>query len=211
LVPAIVASIANYPEAAGAADAVTLARWRETYQAGVPPLVAGTAFVTDKRPDNFLHVGLIKRMFPRARIVHSFRNPLDNILSLYFLHLDPGAAYALDLDDAVHWYRQYVRVMAHWDSLYPGDILHVDYDALVRSPKAEVGRLLTGCGLPWEDGVLDFANAEGPVKTASVWQVREPLHPRSSGRWRNYEKHLGRFEPLLAEKPDWARHDRTPV
>jgi len=149
--------------------------------------------LTDKRPDNFLHVGLIKTLFPRAKIVHTRRNPLDNLLSLYFLHLDPGMAYALDLDDAAHWLKEHDRLMAHWKALYPDDICDIDYDELVLAPKPVIEGLLAFLNLSWEDGVLQFHRGAAPVKTASVWQVRQPLHARSSGRWQNYRSVL---EPI---------------
>ena len=188
LVPALVARIDGYPEAVPAADARTLEDWRDFYRSGLPPHDA--TLLTDKRPDNFLHLGLIKTLFPDAKIVHTRRDPLDNLLSLYFLHLDPGMAYALDLADAAHWHGQHERLMAHWKSLYPNDIFDLDYDELVREPRPVIERLLAFLGLDWEDGLLDFHTGAAPVRTASVWQVRQPLHARSSGRWRNYREQL---------------------
>jgi len=186
LIPALVDGIPGYPEAAAHADPATLEEWRQFYRDGLPSAPAADRLVIDKRPDNFLHLGLIKTLFPAAKIVHTRRDPLDNLLSLYFLHLDPGMAYALDLADATHWHGQYRRLMAHWKSLYPDDIYDVDYDALVRSPEPVLKPLLGFLGLDWDDGLLDVQRSTGPVKTASVWQVRQPLHSRSSGRWRNY-------------------------
>ena len=194
LIPALVGQIEGYPGSVAEADPATLDRWRQSYVDGLPAAPGAERLVTDKRPDNFLHLGLIKALFPDAKIVHTRRNPLDNLLSLYFLHLDPGMSYALDLDDAAHWYGQYRRLMMHWKSLYPDDILDIDYDALVRQPKAVLEPLLTFLGLEWEDGLLEFHADTTTVKTASVWQVRQPLHARSSGRWRNYEKQL---EPIV--------------
>ena len=190
LIPALVERIESYPEGAAAADLATLSKWRELYLSGLPVAPTADLLVTDKRPDNFLHIALIKTLFPTAKIVHTRRNPLDNLLSLYFLHLDPSMAYALNVDDAAHWYGQYSRLMTHWKSLYPEDIFDVDYDALVRAPRDVLEPLLAFLGLEWEDGMLDFHRSRSTVKTASVWQVRQPLHARSSGRWRNYEKQL---------------------
>jgi tetratricopeptide (TPR) repeat protein len=192
LVPALASRLDPYPEAVAAADAATIDTWRKFYLDGLKPFARDGSFVTDKRPDNFLHVGLIKTLFPGAKIVHTRRHRLDNLLSLYFLHLDPGMAYALDLADANHWYGQYQRLMAHWKRLYPDDILDVDYDVLVRDPESPLRELLGFLELEWEGGLLDFHRRREPVKTASVWQVREPLHARSSGRWRNYETQLER-------------------
>ena len=189
LMPTLLRALTPYPEAAAQLDAQSLAHAREAYLEGLPEHPPGR-LITDKRPDNFLHVGLIKRMFPDAKIIHTVRNPLDNLLSLYFLQLDPRQAYAHDLDDAFHWYRQYRRLMVHWRSLYPNDILDVSYDALVADPRPEVERMLEFIGLGWEEACLEFHSQPSVVKTASVWQVREPLYRRSSGRWMHYERHL---------------------
>jgi hypothetical protein len=195
LIPSLVAQINNYPEAVRNASVDQVEAWREAYQRGLP--VHGTSMLTDKRPDNFLHVGLIKTLFPQAKIIHTRRDPLDNLLSLYFLHLDPGMAYALDLADAAHWLGEHDRLMVHWKTLYPNDIFDVDYDELVRDPKPVIEGLLEFLGLGWEDGLLDFHRGTTAVKTASVWQVRQPLHARSSGRWRNYASQLEAVAALL--------------
>lgn len=189
LVPGLARAISGYPQAMTTAGPEALERLRGLYLGGLKTARPGADVVTDKRPDNFLHIGLIKAMFPKARIVHTVREPLDVILSNWFLHLDRSMAHALDLEDLAHWHGQYARLMAHWKALYP-DILDLDYDAMVVEPRPAIERLLGYCGLDWEDGVLDFHKAAAPVRTASVWQVREPLYRRSSGRWRNYERHL---------------------
>ena len=165
----------------------------EQYLKSLSQLFPGAMHVTDKRPDNFLYIGLIKRLFPAAKIVHTTRDPLDNCLSIFFLHLDPGMRYAFDLMDIGHYYAQYRRLMAHWKSLYGADILDFDYDTFVREPEASTRRLTDFCGLDWEDACLSFHTAARAVKTASVWQVRQPVYRQSSGRWRNYERQL---EPL---------------
>ncbi|HSQ72021.1 MAG TPA: sulfotransferase, partial [Rubrivivax sp.] len=144
----------------------------------------GAATLTDKRPDNFLYIGLIKTLFPDARIVHTRRNPLDNCLSVYFLHLSHAMPYALDLQDTAHWYRQHERLMAHWQALYGADIHTVDYDAFVVDPEPALIELLDFCGLDWDPACLSFHESRQVVQTASLWQVRQPLYQRASGRWR---------------------------
>jgi tetratricopeptide (TPR) repeat protein len=184
-------SFSPFPEAVKTATAETFAIAAAQYRSGVRKLFPNADRVTDKRPDNFLYLGLIKRMFPSANIVHTVRDALDTCLSIYFLHLDHRMGYALDLGDIAHYFGEYRRLMAHWKSLYPRDIRDFDYDAFVREPKANAEGLLSFCGLEWTDACLEPHLAAGAVKTASVWQVREPLYRRSSGRWRNYERHLG--------------------
>lgn len=199
ILPALVRRIPGYPESIAGADEAAIARCRSFYLEGLAPFARAGPILTDKRPDNFLHVGLIKTLFPDAKIVHTRRNRLDNLLSLYFLHLGPDMPYALDLADAAHWHGEYERLMAHWKRLYPDDIFEVDYDALVSQPEPLVRDLVAFAGVEWEPGVLEFHRRKSAVRTASVWQVREPLHARSSGRWKNYAK---RLLPLLDEKAD---------
>jgi hypothetical protein len=157
-------------------------------------------FVTDKRPDNFLYIGLIKQLFPEAKIVHTIRDPLDNCLSIFFLHLDQRMSYALDLMDIGHHYRGYQRLMAHWKALYGADILDVSYDALVREPKPVTETLLAFLGLDWDERCLTVSPAGQAIKTASVWQVREPLYQRSSGRARHYARELDELRDYLEFK-----------
>ncbi len=157
-----------------------------------PPASAAGAIVTDKRPDNFLRIGLIKRLFPNAKIIHTTRHPVDNCLSIFFEHIDQSlVGYSSDLVDCGHYYGQYRRMMARWKALFRQDIFDVDYDCLVREPRDTIGSLLEFLGLPWEEGCLEFHTLKNFVKTASVWQVRQPFHTQSSGRRRHYEKHFG--------------------
>lgn len=158
----------------------------------------GAALITDKRPDNFLYIGLIKAIFPDAKIVNTVRSPLDNILSVYFLHFTENVAYGFDLDDIIHRYRVYQRLMDHWKSLYPDDIIDVDYDALVANPRSQIEQLLSLVGLDWEEACLSPESADRHVRTASLWQVRQPLHSRSSGRWRNYAPQLEEVRRALS-------------
>jgi tetratricopeptide (TPR) repeat protein len=160
-------------------------------------LFRGARYVTDKRPENYMNIGLIKTLFPSAKIVHTTRNALDNCLSIFFLHLDQRLSYALDLNDIAHHYGQYLRLMTHWQRMYGNDIFSVDYDALVQDPKPVMERLLGFLGLEWDERCLNVPAVGRSIKTASVWQVREPLHGRSSGRSRHYEKELSEIREYL--------------
>ncbi|MBB5746646.1 tetratricopeptide repeat-containing sulfotransferase family protein [Brevundimonas variabilis] len=197
LMPRLVQTIGDDPATVAEASPETVSGWRKTYLDALATARPGAALVTDKRPDNFLHIGLIKAMFPDARIIHTNRDPMDVGLSNLFLHLDGSMAYAGDLADTGHWIRAHDRLMAHWKSVYPDDILTVDYDVLVRAPRQAIEQVLAFCGLEWDDACLDFHKAGGAVRTASVWQVREPLYQRSSGRWRAYKQHLGPLRAAL--------------
>ncbi|MGI9288283.1 MAG: tetratricopeptide repeat-containing sulfotransferase family protein [Pseudomonadales bacterium] len=149
--------------------------------------------VTNKRPDNFVYLGLIKALFPNARFVNTLRNPLDNCLSVFFQQLESRQAYATDILDIGHFYLQYCRLMDHWQQMFTDSILNVSYDELVREPRVEVEKLLDFLGLDWHEGCLNFYEVDNRVRTTSVQQVRQPLYQKSCGRWKNYAQQL---EPL---------------
>ena len=188
--------LAPFPEGIKAASSSLLQRVGEEYLFRVKEMFPEADKVTDKRPDNFLQLGLIKALFPAARIIHTRRFILDNCLSLYFQQLGNNFSYATDLEDCVHYYQQQQRLMAHWTSLFGSDIYAVDYEELVVSPEPVLRALLEYLGLEWDAGVLEFKKSGTPVKTPSLWQVREDLHTRSSGRWHNYKALLGKLTEL---------------
>lgn len=189
--------IAPYPESVSALTETTLATLADGYRAHLArlfPLARFAAYVSDKRPDNLLLVGLIKSLFPRARIVLTVRHPMDIGLSMFSQHLSPARVpYATDLRAIGHHLGQMQRLANHWRARWPEDVLEIDYDRLVREPRVQIERLLGFLGLPWDERCVDFHLHLGVVRTASFRQVRQPFHPRSSGRWQTYARQL---EPL---------------
>jgi len=157
-----------------------------------------SAYITDKRPDNYLLIGMIKRMFPGAKIIHTTRHPLDVGVSVFTQHLNlQVTGYASDLADIGHHYGEYRRLMAHWRSLYADSIFDFRYDEFVSDPRSALGRLFAFLDIDWDDRCLDFHRVDNTVKTASYWQVRQPLYGNASGRWRNYQAHLGPLRAAL--------------
>jgi tetratricopeptide (TPR) repeat protein len=195
--------LAPFPESLRTLSAGRRTELAAQYRDVLARLGPAAIYVTDKRPDNFLYVGLIKSLLPDARIVHTMRNALDNCLSIYFLHLDQSMSYALDLLDIGHYYREYRRLMAHWKNMFPGDIFDFDYDALVREPRSTMHSLCDFLEVDRPPEVPPAAAAAPgrAVKTASVWQVREPLYRRSSGRAANYAVELSTLRDYLRGVP----------
>ena len=189
-------ALSPYPDVALAASPDTLRGVAREYIERVRDLHPDAGVVTDKRPDNFLHVGLIKALFPRARIINTVRAPRDNALSIYFQPLAGHLRYATDMASIRHYRGQHDRLMRHWRGLFGEDVITVDYDRLVREPEAQLRPVVRALGLDWDPAMLEFHREGGQVATASLWQVRQPLHTRSSGRWRNY--------PELTDEAGWS-------
>jgi tetratricopeptide (TPR) repeat protein len=189
--------VANAGEDPGAAFIGTLG---VDYLALLRRLSPSAARVTDKMPSNFLWIGLIRLAFPRARIIHCRRHPVDTCLSLYthFFAASPG--YASDRGALVFCYRQYARLMAHWRTVLPADrFLEVEYESLVSDAEAGARRLIAFCGLDWDDACLRPENNNRRIDTVSSWQARQPIYRSSVGRWRRYEPWLGELRELLLQ------------
>jgi tetratricopeptide (TPR) repeat protein len=154
----------------------------------------GALRVVDKMPANFLHLGLIATLFPRAKIIHCRRDPVDTCLSCYFQNFGQPQPFTLDLADLGFYYREYERLMEHWRRVLPLPIFEMPYEELTADPETYSRRMIDFCGLDWDERCLRFHETERPVRTASVLQVRKPIYRTAVGRWKRYEKHL---QPLL--------------
>lgn len=153
--------------------------------------------ITDKMPNNSLHIGLICALFPKATIIYTGRNPLDICLSCFFQNFTTFHDFSFDLRNTGQFYREHARLVTFWQELLPNRIHTIDYEKLVTNQESETHRLVEEiCGLPWEDNCLQFHQNKRAVKTASLWQVRQPMYQKSVSKWKKYADHLG---PLLEE------------
>jgi len=147
-------------------------------------------YFTDKMPHNFLYLGLIRMAFPKARIIHCRRNPIDVCLGIYRQILGGSHHYAYDQRTLVRYYHAYERLMAHWQRVMGGRILDVHYEDVVEQPEKEARRMLSFCELPWAQECLDLQANTNAVFTASSAQVRQGIHKRYLNRWKRYEPYI---------------------
>ena len=151
----------------------------------------------DKMPNNFRHIGLIKLMLPRAKIIDSRRNPLDCCFSGFKQLFAEGQEFSYSLADIGQYYRDYVRLMNHWDVVLPGFVLRVNNEDVIADLEREVFRLLEFCGLPFEQACLDFHKTQRNVRTPSSEQVRRPVNSTGVGQWRKYSSLLDPLKQSL--------------
>jgi tetratricopeptide (TPR) repeat protein len=150
----------------------------------------GAPFFIDKMPNNWLHVGLIHLMLPRARIIDARRHPMACCFSCFKQHFARGQQFTYSLEEIGEYYRDYVSLMTHFDAVLPGRVHRVCYERLVGHTETEVRRLLAYCGLPFEESCLRFHETERPVSTASSEQVRRPVYREALEQWRKFEPWL---------------------
>lgn len=153
---------------------------------------------TDKMPENFPLLGFMHLILPNSRVIDARRHPLDSLLGNYKQLYGGGMDYSYDLEDLVHYYLEYDRLMRHWEQVLPGKVLTVHYEETVLDLEGQVRRILEHCGLPFEEACLRYHENRRTVRTASSEQVRRPIYTESLGIWRRYEKHLGLWQEELA-------------
>lgn len=181
---------ASYPEAFARIAPSALHDLSQRYIEYCKQCFGRTELLTDKRPDNYLFMGLLKALFPKAKFIYTLRNQYDNCLSIYFLRLAKDMNYANKIEHILHYYQQHELLMMHWQKMFGSDIYTLDYDALVQRPEATLQGVMRFLSLDYTPTLLAFHNAKNPVKTASVWQVRRPLYQHASGRHRYYMPYL---------------------
>jgi tetratricopeptide (TPR) repeat protein len=161
-------------------------------------LNAAAARVTSKMPSNWLYVGLLAVLFPRARFIYARRDSRDAALSCWMTNFQK-LNWTSEIDHIVSRVKDHQRLIAHWQAHLPMPILTIDYEQTVADLEGTARRLIDHLGLQWEDACLEFHKTRRPIRTASATQVRKPLYRSSVGRWRNYEPYLRElFEKLEA-------------
>jgi tetratricopeptide (TPR) repeat protein len=158
----------------------------------------GRPFVTDKMPYSWVHAGLIHLMLPQAKIIDARRHPMATCFSAFRQDFATGQRFSYDLRELAQYYRDYARLMDHFDRVLPGRIHRVQYEHMVADMDGEVRRLLAYCGLEFEPGCLRFWTTERAVSTASSEQVRRPLYSDSVAAWRHFEPWLGELKEGLS-------------
>jgi tetratricopeptide (TPR) repeat protein len=191
---------AKYPAALAELDAETCRRLGAGYIADTR-IQRKTAkpFFIDKMPNNFLHIGLIRLVLPNARIIDARRHPMACCFSTFKQHFAEGHRYSYSLEDLGRYYREYLRLMEHFDRVIPGKVHRVIHERLVENTETEVRRLLSFCGLPFEAACLRFYENTRPVRTPSARQVRRPINRDGLEQWRHYERWLGPLSEALGD------------
>ena len=165
----------------------------------------------DKNPNNFLHIGLILRLFPNAKIICQLRDPIDNVLSIYKQHFSKGYDFAYNIEDIICYLKGYYRLLKRYQQLYPGSILLFNYGNLVEAPEKNIRQLIKFCELEFENNCLNFHRSTRSVLTPSSSQVRQPINKKSINSSKQYKPFLaqyqGQFEQLENEMKQLISND----
>ena len=205
-------NLPKYPQVALAMKQNQFASLAKSYLDIISARANGASRFTDKLLSNFYFVGLIHTLFPKARIIHTMRNPIDTCLSTYTKLFKDEMAHSYDLTELGRYYLRYEKLMQHWRERLPaGAMLDIVYEDVVANTEAKAREMIAFCGLEWDDRCLAFHETQRPVKTASVSQVRKPLYGTSVARWRRYGDKLKPLIDALGMDEHGNRPTATPA
>jgi hypothetical protein len=157
----------------------------------------GAPYFIDKMPNNFFHIGLIKLILPNAKVIDARRNPMACCFSGYKQLFGEGQEFSYGLSQVGDYYREYVRLMDHWDEVLPGFVLRVQHEGVIDDLETQVRRILDFCGLEFEESCVEFHKTKRTVRTPSAEQVRQPINTSGVDQWRNFEEYLDPLKRAL--------------
>jgi tetratricopeptide (TPR) repeat protein len=191
-IPGVLGRTGAPRDCVGFLDGEAIKKLAETHVERLAAIDGGkSSRIVDKMPDNYMYIGLLSVMFPRAVFIHCRRDLRDIAVSCWMTDFR-SIRWSNDQSTITSRFRQYHRMMNHWRAVLPARILEVNYEETVTDLESTARRMIDACGLSWEPACLEFHRTERPIRTASVMQVRQPVYQRSVARWKNYE-------PTLAE------------
>jgi tetratricopeptide (TPR) repeat protein len=192
-------SLPRYPGVLAELGVDRLKQLGDKYLAGTAVYRSGRPFFIDKMPNNFRHIGFIHLILPNAKIIDARREPMACCFSNFKQLFAAGQEFTYSIDDIARYYRTYVQLMDHWNSVLPGRILQVQHEDVVEDLEGNVRRLLDFCGLDFEPACLEFYKTERSIRTASSEQVRRPIFKEGLDQWRHFEPWLGPLKVALGD------------
>ncbi len=192
----------RYPEALDTLEFDHFRRLGERYLELTRAYRGGKPRFVDKMPNNFRHLGLVHLMLPNARIIDVRREPMACCVANLHQLFAGGQDFTYGIEEIARYYRSYLELMRHWDTVLPGRILRVIYEDLVEDLDGEVRRLLDHCALEFEPSSLEFHRTQRSVSTPSSEQVRQPIYRDGLTDWRKYEPWLDPLRQAMGDALD---------
>ena len=158
---------------------------------------------TNKWLFNYQYAGIIAKAIPNAKIIHCYRNPLDNILSMYRAHFATGNNFSSSLVDSAEVYSDQDEIMQTYKKEFKNHIYSLNYDELVTHPSKEIKSLIRWLGWNWNDLYLSPHLNNRKVSTRSNVQVRSPINKKSLGGWKNYKEMLRPAMEIITKKDQY--------
>jgi tetratricopeptide (TPR) repeat protein len=192
-----ISNIKHYPDVLQTLNAEDFHSFGEKFIQDTRVHRGSAPFFIDKMPNNFRHIGMIHLILPNAKIIDARRHPMGCCFSGFKQLFAEGQEFSYGLEEIGTYYKDYLELMDHWDSVLPGRVLRVQYEDVVADLDTQVRRILEYCGLPFEDSCISFHETSRSVRTPSSEQVRQPIYNSGLDQWKNFEPYLGPLKKAL--------------
>lgn len=187
----------SYPNNLSNIPSDYFAKFGENFIADTHVYRQGAVHFIDKMPNNYLHVGLIKLILPNAKIIDARRDPMACCFSGFKQLFGEGQEFSYSLTDIGLYYKRYVKLMDHWQLVFPGEILLVNHEDIISDTETQIRLLLDFCGLEFEQSCVDFHQNKRAVKTPSAQQVRQPIYTSGLEQWKHFEPYLDELKRVF--------------
>ncbi len=163
---------------------------RKDYLNFIKNFKSSKKIITDKAPLNFRWIGFINLLFPKSKIIHCFRDPKNNCLSMYKNLFEGGLNFTYSQEDLVEYYKNYQDLMDCWKSIFPNKVFDVKYEFLIENHEEQIKKIIKFCSLTWDENCLSFHKNKSPIKTMSTSQARRPIYKSSLKAFDKFKKYL---------------------
>ena len=202
----------NYPEFIGSLSAAERHEMLEHYR-GAQQIEGNSEKHVDKMPLNLVHLELILKLYPRARILVMIRNPYDVCLSCFSQDFRLNAAMQnfVSLERTAQTYAHVMSLAKHHLENASTSIHLVRYEELAADSCKATQSMCAFLGVPWSARILEsheHAKQAPRVHTPSYHQIVQPVHSNSVERWRSYREFL---EPLHEWLDPWCGYFHYPL
>ncbi|MGQ8366096.1 tetratricopeptide repeat-containing sulfotransferase family protein [Glaciecola sp. 1036] len=187
----------RYPDIINELNPEYFAKFGEQYLKETQVYRDSAPFFIDKMPNNFMFIGLIKLILPKAKIIDARREPMACCFSGFKQLFGEGQEFTYGLENISKYYNSYLEMMEHWDQVLPGHVLRVQHEDVINDLEGQVKRILEYCNLPFEQACIEYYKTERTIKTPSSEQVRQPIFKDSMQQWKHYEAFLQPLKDIL--------------
>ena len=154
----------------------------------------------DKSLENFFNIQIILNIFPNAKFIHTFRNPVDSVISI-FQSMLAELAWTHSIEDILDYVDYYYKAVSYFKKKYPQNFIDLELEKFSNAPEKLTRDIYKFCNLTWTNDSLNFYKRKDLFsKTLSYTQIRNQITKYDTRKYQNYfyllERHKSKYRWL---------------
>ena len=155
----------------------------------------------DKSLENFFNVQIIKEIFPKAKFLHTYRKPLDSIISIYQSMLS-DLSWTHTFEDILSYVDNYLIVLNYLKDK-DCNIMDINLEKFTDNSEEMSKRIFDFCNLTWSKDILQFYERKDLfTKTLSFNQIRSKISKYNDQKYQPYFMLLNDYK----KKYEWLNN-----